>query len=308
MIVVEPDAARFPGGFPPPCASAWGDDEFGLYADVSIPPAPWVQRFRWIEPGTFLMGAPDGEPERGDDEGPQHLVTLTRGFWLADTTCSQAVWESVMGENPSRFSGDPQRPVERVSWTRVQEFLLVLGQGLPGCKVGLPTEAEWEYACRAGTTTAFSFGEDVRLAEVNYDRNGPEADRGNGDNRDTTVPVKSLAPNPWGLYEMHGNVWEWCADRQRKYRSQAEVDPAGAADDSGGARAHRAMRGGSYHDLAGRARSAYRGAGLPGDAYGALGFRVCLRSTSTELEANLGSPRRTASKGSAPLLDGAGHI
>ncbi|HNO60224.1 MAG TPA: formylglycine-generating enzyme family protein, partial [Plasticicumulans sp.] len=213
------EAARWPETFPPPFADAWGDDRYGLWAEFVIVTGHGsaVQRLRWIEPGTFLMGSPDNEPERLNNEGPQHLVTLTRGFWLADTACTQGLWQAVTGGNPSQFKDDPQNPVEQVSWNDVQKFLRALEGLLPGIEACLPSEAQWEYACRAGTTTPFSFGTQVTPAQVNYDGNFPYADGKKGEDRGRTVPVKSLPANDWGLYEMHGNVWEWCADGLRTY-------------------------------------------------------------------------------------------
>ncbi len=269
---------RFPRPFPPPFADAWGDDPFGLWAEVVLSPdaGAVVQRLRWIEPGTFWMGSPGDEPERYNDEGPQHAVTLTRGFWLADTACTQALWQAVMGENPSDFRG-PDRPVEQVSWHDVQDFLRRLEALVPGCDAGLPTEAEWEYACRAGTVTPFSFGATISPAQVNYDGNFPYDGGDKGEFRRQTVAVKSLPPNAWGLYEMHGNVWEWCADGLRTYDGAAQVDPRGP-EDLESETAHRVRRGGSWFGEAGRARSAYRFARRPGDRPRILGFRLCLRS------------------------------
>jgi formylglycine-generating enzyme required for sulfatase activity len=221
------------------------------------------------------MGSPEDEPERFDDEGPRHTVTLTRGFWLADSACTQALWHAVMGTTPSYFSRyDERHPVEQVSWNAVQRFLRELKALLPGCIIGLPTEAQWEYTCRAGTDTPFSFGANITPEEVNYDGNRPYAGGGKGLYRKETVPVKSLPPNAWGLYEMHGNVCEWCADGMREYRDQEECDPVGQITDV----AHRAVRGGSWIVNAGWARSAYRFAPRRGFVDLNVGFRLCLRS------------------------------
>ncbi|MGQ0591763.1 MAG: SUMF1/EgtB/PvdO family nonheme iron enzyme [Gammaproteobacteria bacterium] len=271
-------ADRYPDPFPPPFAAAWGDDAHGLWAEFELPRGAEgervVQRLRWIEPGTCLMGSPEDEPERDSNEGPRHTVTLTRGFWLADSACTQRIWRAVMGSNPSRFTGDEQRPVEQVSWHDVQAFLQKLQTSLPGCIAGLPTEAEWEYACRAGSDTPFSLGANITPEVVNYDGNYPYAGGEKGLCREETVAVKSLPPNAWGLYEMHGNVWEWCADGLRPYSDQEEVDPVGSVDE----RALRAVRGGSWIARAGRVRSAARFASPPGFANALLGFRLCLRS------------------------------
>ena len=273
-------ADRFPNPFPPPFASAWGDDGHGLWAAVELScdgeSGPLVQRLRWIEPGTFLMGSPEDEPERSDDEGPRHAVTLTRGFWLADSACTQALWQAVMGTDPSSFKGDPQRPVEQVSWHEVQKFLRKLESLVPGCEAALPTEAQWEYACRAGTDTPFSFGTQITPEQVNYHGDYPYAGGEKGLARGETVAVKTLPANAWGLYEMHGNVWEWCADGLRDYDGQAEDDPQGPVLE--GSNGRFAVRGGSWVSGAGWARSAYRGAARPDFPHNFLGFRLCLRS------------------------------
>ncbi|NJA04408.1 formylglycine-generating enzyme family protein [Methylococcaceae bacterium WWC4] len=251
-------------------------DEYGVLAELLVvtPHGTAAQSFRWIEPGTFLMGSPDDEPERAANEGPQHWVTLSRGYWLADTACTQALWLAVIGNNPSRFNDDPNRPVERVSWNDVQAFLEKLQMLLPGCQVELPSEAEWEYACRAGTVTPFSFGANITPAQVNYDGNLPYAGGEPGEYRQRTVPVKSLPANPWGLHEMHGNVWEWCKDGRRQYGAAAQSDPLGAS----GQDQPRVFRGGSWDFHAWRSRSAIRYANTPSYADFGLGLRLCLRS------------------------------
>jgi formylglycine-generating enzyme required for sulfatase activity len=260
----------------PPWAQEFGRDIHGLYADADIAGA--TQRFRWIEPGEFLMGSPDTEAERRSDEGPQHLVRLTEGFWLADTACSQAMWAAVTGRNPSRFKDDPQNPVEQVSWDDVQDFLQTVGELLPGVKAELPKEAEWEYACRAGTETAFNWGEGITPAQANYDGNHAYADGPTGEYRKKTVPVKSFVPNLWGLHQMHGNVWEWCEAGMRPYEGEAQENPRG--ETAGAARAPRVVRGGSWDGDPGGLRAAFR-IQRPRDwRNGLLGFRFCLRSES----------------------------
>ncbi len=273
------EVARFPKPFPPPFASAWGDDTFGLWAEFRSENSggePVVQTLRWIEPGTFLMGSPDDEPERYTTEGPQHEVTISQGFWLADTACTQALWQAVMDNKPSRFfKDDPNQPVEKINWHKVQEFIQRLQVWLPGCQVDLPSEAEWEYVCRAGTDTPFSFGATISPQQVNYDGNDPYAGGKQGEYRSKTVPVKTLPANSWGLYEMHGNVWEWCKDGQRTYSEQAQSDPLGPLT---GEDLPRVVRGGSWRSDARRSRSAYRRAYQPGLADYYQGFRFCLRS------------------------------
>ena len=244
----------------------------GLFLDVSI--AGVVQRFRWIEPGEFWMGSPEGETERRDDEGPRHRVRLTEGFWLAETACSQALWEAVMGENPSRFTDDPQNPVERVSWDDVQGFLQKLSEGLAGVRAELPSEAEWEYACRAGSETVFHWGDAIDPSQANYNGNVAYAGGATGEGRGRTVVVKSFAPNSWGLYQMHGNVWEWCADYRGEYRDEACTDPRGPEGDA----AERAVRGGGWHDVPWWLRSACRSWRHRDERGRDLGFRFALRS------------------------------
>ncbi|MBM4201550.1 MAG: formylglycine-generating enzyme family protein [Gammaproteobacteria bacterium] len=253
------------------------DAPYGIYAFLAIdtPQGRATQHFRWIEPGTFLMGSPEDESERDANEGPQHWVTLTRGFWLADTACTQALWRAVLGDNPSHFTGDPQRPVEQVNWRQVQEFLRALEALLPGDRADLPTEAEWEYACRAGTVTPFSFGASITPEHVNFDSNHPYKGGKPEIFRGTTLPVKSLPANPWGLYEMHGNVWEWCADGQRAYTSEPVENPLGPLT---GDRMPRVVRGGSWNSNATSSRSASRNQSVPVKVFLSQGFRICLRS------------------------------
>ena len=263
---------------------AWGDDRYGLWAELEIRAV--VQRLRWIEPGTFLMGSPDDEPGRFDSEGPQHSVRLTQGFWLADTACTQALWVAVMGgENQSHFSEDLQCPVERVSWDDAVGFLARLsGEWCEGDQAHLPTEAEWEYACRAGSPEAFHFGASVTTELVNFSGKFDFKDEEPtlGEPRNRTVPVKTFPPNRWGLYEMHGNVYEWCDDSgQRRYAAAGTpvVDPrdAGKQDET----APRALRGGSWISDARRCRSAFRFARERGNRFDGMGFRLALRSSRT---------------------------
>ena len=250
-------------------------DEHGWFADAEFRGV--VQRFRWIAPGSFWMGSPESEPRRFNDE-LQHQVTLTRGFWLADTACTQALWVAIMGSNPSRFQSESgnEHPVENVSWDDVKTFLGRLNEVVAGLGARLPTEAEWEYACRACTTrtketTPFSVGSQITPEQVNYDCNFPYAGGRKGMYREKTVPVKSLPPNAWGLYEMHGNVYEWCEDRFGEYLIEAVTDPTGPS--SG---AHRVIRGGSWFDNGRFVRSANRSWRVPAFRSTDVGFRVAL--------------------------------
>jgi formylglycine-generating enzyme required for sulfatase activity len=272
----------------PEWADEIGRDTFGLYVDIhvqvsqgTVPDGPQtvIQRLRYIEPGHFLMGSPESEADRFSDEGPQHAVTLTKGFWLADSACTQALWQAVMGDNPSHFisgKGDGgQHPVENVSWDDVQRFLRGLEKLLPGTLASLPSEAEWEYACRAGTRTPFSFGDNISPEEVNYSGEYPYKQGRKGLNRGATVPVRSLPANPWGLYEMHGNVWEWCADGLRDYVDRDETDPMEPD------RPSRVLRGGVWSYNGGLARCARRIRYEPDDRLQSIGFRFALRSRSS---------------------------
>jgi formylglycine-generating enzyme len=167
-----------------------------------------------------------------------------------------------VGHNHSRFKGDSDLPVEQVSWDEViTEFLPALNRYLAESEAFLPTEAQWEYACRAGTKTAYNFGETVTRDQVNF-----------GSKR--TVSVKALPVNRWGLYQMHGNVWEWCADARRTYTEESVTDPDGGPGDSGG----RALRGGSWHSEAEWTRCAYRRSVHRSDHSGGFGVRFALRS------------------------------
>ncbi|MCI5147782.1 MAG: formylglycine-generating enzyme family protein [Candidatus Electrothrix sp. AR3] len=202
------ESKRWPESFPDRWASEWGEDQHGLWMAFHFQELRYV--LRWIEPGIFMMGSSEDEPERDDDE-ILHKVTLSEGFWLGATTVTQVLWQAVMGESPSKFKGE-QRPVERVSWEDAQKFIEQLNRAIPGLELILPSESQWEYACRAGTTTPFSFGANITPEQVNYDGNFPYAGGEKGEYRKETVEVKGLPCNQWGLYQMHGNVYEWCQD------------------------------------------------------------------------------------------------
>ncbi len=279
-LPADPDHNAFwCSGQPPSWADDWGTDEYGHWVTFSITNKQGqkiTQRMRWIEPGTFLMGSPENEPERYDDEDPRHSVTFNRGFWLWDTACTQALWEAVMGDNPSRFKG-AERPVDNVSWNDCQDFLKWLNERRPGLDLGLPTEAQWEYACRAGTTTPFSFGTNITPEQVNYDGSYPYLGGNKGQYRQGTVQVASLPPNPWGLYEMHGNVYEWMQDHAHNNYQSAPTD--GSAWEDRADDAFRVLRGGSWNNGARDVRAAYRYPNRPAHRGVYFGFR-CARVRS----------------------------
>ena len=211
-------------------------------------------RFVHIPAGTFMMGSSEGERPRFSDEA-QHKVTLTRPFAMMVTPVTQSLWQFVMGNNPSYFMG-PDLPVERVSWEDVQDFIQKLNKKLGIDSLRLPTEAEWEYACRAGTTGT-RYGELHKIAWYN----------GNSDGK--THPVGTKAPNAWGLYDMLGNVWEWCQDWYGDYPSGSVAGPTGPSTGSG-----RVFRGGSWSNGTRYQRAAYRGSDSSGHRYHDLGFRL----------------------------------
>jgi len=232
----------------------------------------------WIPPGEFLMGSPANEAGRDDDE-TQHAVALAKGFWMGKYEVTQAQWENVTGNNPSYFKGDPRLPVENVSWLNCREFLDALngraselGLARDVLREGefrLPTEVEWEYACRAGTTTPYHFGENISTDQANF--RGP-ATRGDdlpdADLR-KTLPVGSFPANTWGLHDMHGNVWEWCEDVYAAYAEGSTVDVQDA-----GAHALRVLRGGAWGFPSKHCRSAFRSRIAPGHRSDFIGFRV----------------------------------
>jgi len=237
--------------------------------------------------GELVMGSPADEAERASDEGPLHRVRLER-FLIGQTPITQAQWRAVarqvppLGQswqrelalNPSRFSDQPdsaQRPVEQVSWHDASEFCCRLS-ALSGDLYTLPSEAQWEYACRAGTTTPFAFGETITPELANYAGDYSYANGPKGIYREQTTPVGMFPANAWGLQDMHGNVWEWCLDHWHDSYAGAPFD--GSAWVSGGDQ-DRLRRGGSWGNHPGRCRSAYRILNRPGLRNNDLGFRVC---------------------------------
>jgi formylglycine-generating enzyme required for sulfatase activity/tRNA A-37 threonylcarbamoyl transferase component Bud32/succinate dehydrogenase flavin-adding protein (antitoxin of CptAB toxin-antitoxin module) len=227
----------------PAWASAFGRDQYGLWAELTFKGV--TQRFRFVPCGQFLMGSSEGELGRDADE-PLVPVTLTRCYWLADSECMQGLWDALMAADPSRFRG-PERPVERVSWDDCQGFLARLNASVADLNARLPTEAEWEYACRAGVAGMFMDQQGpvpltkidtVAWFEVNAGR--------------STKEIKRHQPNRLGLFDMHGNVWEWCHDRYGTYSPTPVVDPVGRQEET------RVARGGSWADPALKCRAANR--------------------------------------------------
>ena len=282
-------------------ASAWRCLEFlqlpaspYLWADKSAPAT--ARRFYramqsgaptnlvFIPPGTFRMGSPTNEVDRWDEEGPQTAVTISRGYWMGKYLVTQGDYLALTGNNPSwcttnDWNGNPippdlNRPVETVSWFDASDYCAALtqrervaGRIATNSVYRLPTEAEWEYACRAWTSTRFSYGDDpgyTNLTDYAW----------YWDNSDgTTHPVGQKLPNLWGLYDMHGNVWEWCQDWFDTYPGGIALDPQGPATGSG-----RVLRSGGWRDVAGDCRSARRFYDYgPDSGYDFnVGFRVVL--------------------------------
>ncbi len=223
-------------------------------------------KFVWMPPGTFVMGSPEEEKGVKRDE-TQHKVTLTRGFYMSVHTVTQEQWQAVMGNTPSYFKGEKNLPVEQVSWDDCQAFIKKLRE-TDKKPFRLPTEAEWEYACRAGTTTPFHFGETISTDQANY--NGDTYANGKaGVNRGKTTPVGSFPANAWGLHDMHGNVFQWCQDWKGGYPPNDVVDPPGP--DAGNARI---VRGGSWFFSPESCRSGSRDFAAPDLRAWWLGFRV----------------------------------
>lgn len=231
-----------------------------------------------IGAGRFAMGSPAVEPDRWENEGPQTWVTMTRPFWLGKTQVTQREWQAIIGNNPARFKGG-DHPVENISWAGAMEFCHMLtareraADRLPdGYVYTLPTEPQWEYACRAGTTSPFHVGSKLDASMANFDGNFPYGGASKGEHRRQTTAVGGFKPNAWGLHDMHGNVWEWCADWY------VEKLPGGSVCDPVGARVGslRVLRGGSWDGHAKNCRSARRSGDEPGARVHDLGFRLAL--------------------------------
>ena len=225
----------------------------------------------YIPGDSFTMGFPENEEGRLSFENPQHQVEVS-SFYLGKYPVTQAQYQGIIGENPSDFKGE-NRPVENVTWRDAVEFCRRLSEKT-GKTYRLPSEAEWEYACRAGTTTAFHFGETLTPDLANYDGNYTYASGPKGVYRKQTTDVGSFPPNAFGLYDMHGNVWEWCQDVWHENYNGAPWD--GSAWESGGDRHGRLLRGGSWGNYPGYCRSALRVWIDAGYWYNYVGFRVVL--------------------------------
>jgi formylglycine-generating enzyme required for sulfatase activity len=224
----------------------------------------------YIPGGTFMMGSPNSEAHRRDSESPQHQVTVS-AFYAGKYPITQAQWQAVMGYNRSFFKGE-KRPVVNVSWNDAVEFCNKLSQ--KSCKkYRLLSEAEWEYACRAGTTTPFHFGETITPELVNYNKKNPYAEAHTRLYGEKTTDVGSFPPNAFGLYDMHGNVWEWCSDKWHDNYNGAPTDGSSRESETSH---HRPLRGGSWKFFPRNCRSAFRNYYGPDYrfCFGDLGFRV----------------------------------
>ena len=241
--------------------------------DEKAPPKHFTNsigmKFVWIAPGNFMMGSPKEEKERGNDE-TRHKVTLAKGFYMGVYTVTQEQWQVVMGKNPSHFKNEKDLPVDTVSWEDCQEFIKNLREK-DKKPYRLPTESQWEYCCRAGTTTRFYFGETISTDQANYNGNFTYGNGKKGVYREKTTPVGSFPANAWGLYDMHGNLLEWCQDWYGDYPQKDVVDPQGPEKGGKG----RVLRGGSWLRSPENCRSAYRLWLEPGLRSRHFGLRIC---------------------------------
>ena len=222
----------------------------------------------YVPPGEFMMGS---ESDKGNEK-PVHRVTFREGFWMGKYEVTQTQWQAVMGDNPSHFKGCDNCPVEQMLWDEVQEFLQKLNTAKDGFIYRLPSEAEWEYAARGGTTTEFAFGDSLSSAQANFDGNYPYGGAAKGVYLERTAPVGSYRPNRFGLYDMHGNVSEWVQDLYHYDYDGAPTD--GSAWLSGGVSNAYVMRGGTWYSKAKTLRSAGRDVRVPPNRPGLRGFRL----------------------------------
>ena len=232
--------------------------------------------FRYCAPNKFFQGSPPNEPLRNDNE-EQHVVALTYGYWMQETQVTQKQWTSVMGDNPSHFQGD-ERPVEQINWFDCQNYIERLNRDATDAqsyfRFSLPTEAEWENACRAETTTPYSFGSQSCGKEMNCNGLRPYGYGGDepvmGVFLGETTPVGAYPPNRWGFYDMHGNVWEWTRDWYGEYFG-FETNPTGPVSGS-----QKIYRGGGWGSAAECCRSAFRHANYPNFRYFRVGMRLTI--------------------------------
>lgn len=239
---------------------------------------PTIPNMIYIFPGTFVMGSPLDELWRDSYEGPQTTVTITRGFWIGRYEVTQQEYQDVMNENPSQFTGDLRRPVEWVSWHDATNYCGKLtaqeaasGRLPAGFIYRLPSEAEWEFTCRAGATTATAFGSSLSSTQANINGDHPYNGGTTGPNLAATTTVGSYAPNAWGLHDTHGNVWEWCLDWYAAYPGGSVDDPHGP--DSGTVRVN---RGGSWFRYGRDSRASFRHDVNPNARTSDIGFRIVL--------------------------------
>jgi formylglycine-generating enzyme required for sulfatase activity len=238
-------------------------------------------KFVLIPVGTFPMGSSELESAYRLNETPQHEITITQAFYIAVTLVTQAQYQRVMGQNPSRFhagvGGSAEHPVERVSWDDAADFCRRLSEVPEERQAGrhyrLPTEAEWEYACRAGTSTPFCFGKSLAAAQANFNTDFPFGEGDKGRPTGKTTSVSHYPANNFGLYDVHGNLWEWCADWYdgQYYRHSTRRDPVGPSSGR-----FRVVRGGSWRNHAATCRAAYRNALVPNNRDPYTGFRVAI--------------------------------
>jgi len=277
-VVPSPPVTPPPPVTQPAWSSAFGSDSSGYYADLTVSGNSLiaVQRFRRVAPGTFLMGSPTGEVGRDTDE-VQHAVTLTTACWIADSECSQRLWKAVMNTNPAYHQApaiattDLDLPVESVSWNDTQTFVTALNAAKPGLFARLPSEAEWESAARAGTTTPFSVAP-VDTVNINCYPIAIDPYVASGTYRIQTVKVASLAVNPWAMYGVHGNVGEWVLDLYAADLGTAAVtDPFGPGTGPG-----RVIRSGNWNAIGQNCRTAERSYLAANQALNTVGFRLAV--------------------------------
>ena len=272
-VVLRPKTS-VPTGSAPPAAAR--QEELELQDKVENLESRHGLEFVWIKPGTFKMGSPSSEKDRYDNEGPVHMVRISEGFWLGKCEVTQGQWESVMRTQPwqgifkiKRYvRSGANNPAVYISWNDVQKFIGRLNAAAGSKVYRLPTEAEWEYACRAGTRTRWSFGDD----ESQLKHYAWYADNALGEKYGHSVGTKRA--NPWGLYDMHGNVWEWTQDCYKDSYSGAPTD--GSAWKSQNCDI-RVLRGGSWYDEPRSLRSANRSRYTAGNRYSSVGFRIVRR-------------------------------